>query len=82
MSDIASYRPGAAGPWPVYVIHIEGQLDPLWADWFEGFCLTNLPEQNQVVLRGAVADQSALHGLFNRIRDLNLTIITVERVQN
>ncbi len=67
-------------PLQVYIIRLEGQLDPCWADWFEGFSLASLPEENQVLLRGAVADQSALHGLLNRVRDLNLTIISVERL--
>ena len=31
-------------------------------------------------LTGPVADQAALHGLLNRIRDLNVTIVSVRRV--
>jgi hypothetical protein len=62
---------------PVYVIRVQGQLDPLWAGWFDGMTLTNLPEQDQAVIHGPVIDQSALHGILTRIRDLNLILISV-----
>jgi hypothetical protein len=38
-------------------------------------------ENDQTVLTGPVADQAALHGLLIRIRDLNLTLLTVERIE-
>jgi hypothetical protein len=31
-------------------------------------------------LEGPIIDQAALHGLLNKLRDLRLTIITVERL--
>jgi hypothetical protein len=38
-------------------------------------------EGDQTILHGPVADQAALHGLFTRIRDLNLTLLAVERIE-
>lgn len=59
-----------------YEIKIKGHLDPCWSDWFAGLTLTHL-EGDATLLSGPLPDQSALHGLFERIRDLNLTLISV-----
>jgi hypothetical protein len=59
-----------------YEIKIKGHLDPLWSDWLAGLKLTHL-EGNETLLSGTLSDQAALHGLLERIRDLNLTLISV-----
>ena len=59
-----------------YEIKIGDHLDPRWADWFAGLELTHL-EGNETLLSGWLPDQAALHGLFERIRDLNLRLISV-----
>ena len=59
-----------------YEIKIKGHLDQHWADWFMGLELTHL-EGNETLLSGWLLDQAALHGLLERVRDLNLTLITV-----
>lgn len=62
----------------IYEIRIEGQLDPCWSEWFAGMVITPL-ETGDTLLSGLLVDQSALHGLLNRIRDMNLKLICVER---
>ncbi len=59
-----------------YEIKIRGHLEAKWSDWFEGLEITYL-EENETLLSGVLPDQAALHGLLERIRDLNLKLISV-----
>ena len=61
-----------------YQICLEGILDERWLRSFEGLEVTSSGD-NQTTLRGEF-DQSALHGLLTRIRDLGVTLISVQRV--
>jgi hypothetical protein len=62
-----------------YRISLKGHLDDNWSDWFEQMAIST--EGGLTILTGPVADQAALHGLLIRIRDLNLTLLTVERIE-
>lgn len=62
-----------------YHIKIKGNLDPKWADWFDGFVLT-FPGNDETLLSGRVADQAALHGILNKINRLGLFLILVAQV--
>jgi hypothetical protein len=59
-----------------YKIRVKGNFDPHWSDWFSGLELTQL-DGDETLLSGLLTDQAALHGLLSRIRDLNLTLISV-----
>ena len=74
-SDIAA-APGRSGAG--YEIRVKDHLDPCWWHWFEGWTVTNL-DNGEVSLNNASVDQSALHGALNKIRDLNLTLLSVVR---
>jgi len=63
-----------------YQIRVKGTLDARWASWFEGLVVTMA--EDETILTGSVADQSALHGLLNKIRDLGLPLISVSRIDS
>jgi len=63
-----------------YRIKVKGILDKHWADWFEGMTITY--KGKETIIAGQVVDQSALHGLLARIRDLNLPLISVEQIES
>jgi hypothetical protein len=59
-----------------YEIKIKGHLDPSWSEWFSGLKVSH-QERDVTLLSGTIPDQTALHGLLRRIRDLNLTLISL-----
>jgi hypothetical protein len=68
-----------------YAIRVAGVLDAArWSDWFDGWTFTTESGGDgaaaATVLTGPVADQAALHGLLVKIRDLNLTLLSVRRL--
>jgi hypothetical protein len=62
----------------IYEIRLEGQLDPSWSEWLGEMKVTPL-EAGETLLTGPVVDQAALHGLLNRIRDMNLKLVSVKK---
>lgn len=59
-----------------YHICIREQLDATWSEWFDNLTITH-DDDGGTTLTGLVADQAALHGLLNKIRDLGLTLTAV-----
>ena len=53
-------------------------LDRRWSAWFEALQLDS--QGGETLLSGTMADQSALHGILDKVRDLGLCIITVRRL--
>lgn len=64
----------------VYQIRLKGHLGSQWTDWFEGLTIT-LEEDGDTLLTGLVVDQSALHGLLKKVRDLGIPLVSVVQVQ-
>ena len=62
-----------------YTIRVRGHLNQRCMEWFDGFTL-DLQENGDSLLSGALEDQSALHGVLERIRDLNLALLSVTQV--
>jgi hypothetical protein len=66
-------------------IRIEGNLDSNWSHWFGAMAISLESTRDCrpiTVLTGVVADQAALRGILTKIWDLNLTLISVNPVQN
>ena len=59
-----------------YEIRVQGHLDTRWAAWFDGLTLTH-GSDGTTIIHGPVADQAALHGVLQKIRDLGLPLISV-----
>jgi hypothetical protein len=59
-----------------YHTKIKGHLDTSWQDWFDGLTIT-LTDDGDTILSGVIVDQAALHGLLKKIRNLGLTIVSI-----
>ncbi len=81
---MTQHKSGISVDQPIeYEIEIQGRLEERWSPWFDDMDIT---VKNQTsgptvtILRGMVADQAALHGVLNRIRDLNIPLISVQLI--
>jgi hypothetical protein len=71
-------------PQAIYEIQVRGELDPDWQQWFGGLAVTLSQAAGQppaTILAGPVADQAALRGILCKLWDLNLTLLSVRRVE-
>lgn len=66
-----------------YEISLQGHLDKRWVSRFEGMILENTFDRQGApvtVLSGIITDQSALHGILAKIRDMGVPVISVNRI--
>ena len=63
-----------------YEIRLTGRLDTHWAAWFDGLTVSHETD-GTTVISGPIADQAALHGVLQRVRDLGLPLVSVIRVE-
>jgi hypothetical protein len=73
----------------VYQIRLQGRLPPNWSDAVAAMVIevttdmtAGADEKPVTALRGEVADQAALRGLLNEIYALQMTILSVVRVED
>ena len=64
-----------------YCIKIKGFLNEDWTDWFDGLAIT-LTEDGNTCISGPITDQAALHGVLKKIRNLGMTIVSVNPLNN
>jgi hypothetical protein len=63
-----------------YQITLKEQLDEQWAEWFSPLVIQHESEGN-TTLTGPLRDQGELHGMLIKVRDLNLTLLAVNRIE-
>ena len=66
-----------------YQIVVKGRLDANWTEWFDGLTISVAKDEAGMVfttLTGTVLDQTELHGLLARIRDLGLPLLHIQRL--
>ena len=61
-------------------IKIKGRLEQRWTEWFEGLTFT-YDDDGTTTLSGPLPDQAALHSILLKIRDMNLTLISVSQIE-
>ena len=61
-------------------IRVGVHLDDRWSKCFGGLAVQR-QEYGTTVLAGPVVDQAALYGVMNRIRDLDLPLLSVSRAE-
>ncbi len=62
-----------------YEIRVTGHLNERWTAWFDGLTVSQ-ENDGTTVIAAEVADQAALHGLLQRVRNLGLPLVAVTRV--
>lgn len=64
-----------------YVIRVKGILSgPDWSSWFGEMTVEQDKERGETVIQGMVMDPADLYGLISRLRNLGLTLISVEPI--
>ncbi len=79
MTDRPSSTPGRSGAGR-YEIRLAGRLDAHWDAWFDGVTVSPAGD-GTTIISGPVADQAALHGLLQKVRDLGLPLVSVTRIE-
>jgi hypothetical protein len=62
-----------------FEIHVKGHLSPQWSDWLGGLQV-RLLDSGEMILSGYLIDQAALMGILNRLYSLNLTLLSMNEV--
>jgi hypothetical protein len=65
-----------------YQIRVQGRLGEHWSEWFGGMAIELVDDDaaSPITTLTGIVDQSALHGILARIRDLNLRLLSVVRL--
>jgi hypothetical protein len=68
----------------IYQIQVQGQIGERWSHWFRDMRISHQPTQagrSVTTLTGPVPDQAALRGILSKLWDLNLTLLSVIRLE-
>jgi len=77
-----NFHTAEKGPMPnekIYQIRVQDHISESWSTWFEGMTIFR-EESGNTTLTGQLPDQTALHGILMKIRDLGLTLLEVKTI--
>ncbi|HEX6302627.1 MAG TPA: hypothetical protein VFZ76_00445 [Anaerolineales bacterium] len=63
----------------IYEIKIQGHLDTKWSEWFYGMTITH-ERSGATTLCGPLPDQAVLRSVLDRIWDMNLQLLSVNKI--
>jgi hypothetical protein len=63
----------------IYEVRVKGHLGAQWSAWFDGMTLIQHADSTTSI-QGPIADQAALHGVLQKVRDLGIELISVVRI--
>ena len=78
-NDNRNQRVPAGSHGDFFEIVVNGHLDESWSDWLEGM-EARLLDNGEMRLYGQIEDQAALMGILNKIYRLNLTLISLRKI--
>lgn len=67
----------------IYQIEVEGSVSQDWSERLRGIQIVQMPRKGKkpiTILRGEVADQSALAGILKALFEFHLPIISVRKL--
>ena len=64
----------------IYQIKVKGHIDKKWSDWFNGLTITH-QDDGTTMFSGSLPDQTALHSVLDKIRDMNLPLVLVQLIE-
>ena len=64
-----------------YTIVVQGHLTDRWIDWFGGIRLSRdfQAARDPVTIIGGAFDQAELHGIIAQLRDLGISLLSIDR---
>lgn len=65
----------------IYQIRVKDHIDDEWAEWFKPLQIAN-ESNGEATFTGPVRDQAELHGLIDKVFNLNLTLLAVNLIEN
>lgn len=63
-----------------YQIRVRNPIRSEWTCWFNDLTISPAGG-DEALLSGMLVDQAALHGVLAKIRDLNLELVSIQRVE-
>jgi hypothetical protein len=64
-----------------YEIRVKGHLPQEWSEWLGGLTITHDPN-GETILTGPLRDQAALFGVMMKARDLGLTLLSINPIED